>query len=146
MAVLLCFAILSILTLITLFVIALKALIKQKKVSDVKTDFINNITHELKTPLATLAISTKILERKDIRENEKHFNNLVATISRQNNRLQQLIDQVLNNSLEDTEIELQKEKINSEVFLNSIITDFKISNPSISISTEFCIIENFLIS
>lgn len=144
MAVLLCFAILSILTLITLFIIALKALIKQKKVSDVKTDFINNITHELKTPLATLAISTKILERKDIRDNEEHFNNLVATISRQNKRLHKLIDQVLNNSLEDNEIELHKEKINSEVFLNSIITDFKISNPSISISTEFCTIETSL--
>jgi two-component system sensor histidine kinase VicK len=36
---------------------------------------------------------------------------------------------------------LQKEKINSEVFLNSIINDFKISNPSISISTEFCTTE-----
>ena len=137
MAMILCFAILSILTLITLFVIAIRALIKQKKVSDVKTDFINNITHELKTPLATLSISTKILERKDIRENEKYFDNLVATISRQNNRLQQLIDQVLNNSLEDNEIELQKEKIDPEVFLSSIINDFKISNPSIAISTEF---------
>ncbi|MFM9989034.1 sensor histidine kinase [Flavobacterium sp.] len=144
MAMILCFAILSILTLITLFVIAIKALIKQKKVSDIKTDFINNITHELKTPLATLAISTKILERKDIRDNEKHFDNLVATISRQNNRLQQLIDQVLNNSLEDSEIELQKEKINSEIFLNSIINDFKISNPSIVISTEFKSIETSL--
>lgn len=137
MAMILGFAILSILTLISLFVFAIKALIKQKKVSDIKTDFINNITHELKTPLATLAISTKILERKEIRDNQQHFDNLVATISRQNNRLQQLIDQVLNNSLEDSEIKLKKEKINSEVFLNVITNDFKISNPSIAISTEF---------
>jgi len=137
MAIILCFAILSIVTLITLFVIALKTLIKQKKVSDIKTDFINNITHELKTPLATLAISTKILERKDIRENEKNFEDLVATISRQNNRLQKLIDQVLHNSLEENEIDLQKEKINVELFLHSIINDFRISNPAISISTTF---------
>jgi signal transduction histidine kinase len=127
----------SIVTLITLFVIAIKALIKQKKVSDVKTDFINNITHELKTPLATLSISTKILEQKDIREYEQNFNAILNTISRQNNRLQSLIDQVLANSLAENEIELQKEKINTEDFLFSIIEDFKIGYPKISIETDF---------
>jgi len=127
----------SILTLITLFVIALKALIKQKKVSDVKTDFINNITHELKTPLATLGISTKILEQKNIRENDENFNAIVNTISRQNNRLQSLIDQVMANSLAENEIELQKEKINTEAFLLSIIEDFKIGNPKINLETGF---------
>jgi two-component system, OmpR family, sensor histidine kinase VicK len=131
------FALLSITTLISLFVIAIKALIKQKKVSDIKTDFINNITHELKTPLATLGISTKILERKDIRDNEAHFNNIISTISRQNNRLQNLIDQVMTNALGHSEIELQKEKIASETFLNAIIEDFKIANSKITIITNF---------
>ncbi len=129
-------SLLSILTLVTLFVIAIKALIKQKKVSDVKTDFINNITHELKTPLTTLGISTKILERKDIRDNEVQFNTILHTISRQNNRLQNLIDQVMANSLGENKIELQKEKIDSETFLNTIIGDFKISNPKINIITD----------
>ncbi|MBP1225509.1 sensor histidine kinase [Flavobacterium sp. 1355] len=137
MAFVLALSLFSIATLITLFVIAIKALIKQKKVSDVKTDFINNITHELKTPLATLGISTKILEQKDIRENEQNFNAILNTISRQNNRLQNLIDQVLANSLAENEIELQKEKINTEDFLFSIIEDFKIGYPKISIETDF---------
>ncbi|MBL0738392.1 HAMP domain-containing histidine kinase [Flavobacterium sp. GN10] len=130
-------SLLSILTLITLFVIALKALIKQKKVSDVKTDFINNITHELKTPLATLGISTKILAQKSIRENEENFNAIVSTISRQNNRLQNLIDQVMANSLAENEIELQKEKIDAEDFLLSIVNDFKITFPKINLKTDF---------
>ncbi|EJL60389.1 sensor histidine kinase [Flavobacterium sp. CF136] len=130
-------SLLSILTLIMLFIVAIKALIKQKKVSDVKTDFINNITHELKTPLATLGISTKILEQKNIRENDKNFNAIVNTISRQNNRLQNLIDQVMANSLAENEIELQKEKINTEAFLFSIIEDFKIGNPKINLKTDF---------
>jgi signal transduction histidine kinase len=130
-------SLLSIATLITLFIIAIIALIKQKKVSDVKTDFINNITHELKTPLATLGISTKILEQKNIRDNDANFAAIVNTISRQNNRLQHLIDQVMANSLAENEIELQKEKIVSEEFLLSIIEDFKIGNPKITIQTDF---------
>ena len=127
----------SIATLVSLFVIAIKALIKQKKVSDVKTDFINNITHELKTPLATLGISTKILAQPSIRDNEENFNSIVNTISRQNNRLQNLIDQVMANSLAENEIELQKEKIEAEDFLLSIVNDFKITFPKINLKTDF---------
>lgn len=105
--------------------------------SDVKTDFINNITHELKTPLATLGISTKILEQKNIRDNDENFNSIVSTISRQNNRLQNLIDQVMANSLAENEIELRKEKIETEDFLLSILNDFKITFPKIDIRTDF---------
>lgn len=130
-------SLLSVLTLITLFVIAIKALIKQKKVNDIKTDFINNITHELKTPLTTLGISTKILERKDIRDNDENFNAIVNTISRQNNRLQNLIDQVMANSLAENGIELQKEKIETEDFLLTIVNDFKITYPKINLQTDF---------
>jgi two-component system, OmpR family, sensor histidine kinase VicK len=137
MATVLFFAVFCILTLVSLFVIAIKALIKQKKASDVKTDFINNITHELKTPLTTLAISTKMLERKGIRDDENHFNNLVNTISRQNNRLQQLIDQVLNNALGESQIELQKEHIKAEEFLLAIVKDFQMAHPTIVIETNF---------
>ncbi|MGE8343974.1 MAG: sensor histidine kinase [Flavobacterium sp.] len=127
----------SIAILISLFVIAIRSLIKQKKVSDVKTDFINNITHELKTPLATLGISTKILAQKNIRDNDENFNSIVNTISRQNNRLQNLIDQVMANSLAENEIELQKEKIEAEDFLLSITNDFKITFPKINLKTDF---------
>ncbi|PZX92137.1 sensor histidine kinase [Flavobacterium aquariorum] len=137
MKMILLLSLLSILTLITLFVIAIKALIRQKKVSDVKTDFINNITHELKTPLTTLGISTKILERKDIRGNEVQFNSVLNTISRQNNRLQSLIDQVMAHSLGENEIELQKEKIDAESFLKTIVADFKIVFPKVTIETHF---------
>jgi len=138
-------SLISILTLITLFVIAIKALIKQKKVSDVKTDFINNITHELKTPLTTLGISTKILERKDIRDNDEQFDSILNTISRQNIRLQNLIDQVMANSLGENEIELQKEKIVAEDFLNAIVADFKVAFPKVTLEAQFNTKETLLV-
>ena len=137
MSLLLFFAFASIITLITIFVITIKALIKQKKISDIKTDFINNITHELKTPLTTLSVSTKILERKEIRENEVVYNQLLNTINRQNDRLQSLIDQVLSNSLGFEEIELHKEKIKTNSFLKTIISDFSMAYPNIKIESNF---------
>ena len=145
MALILIFAIVSILTLIILFIIAIKALIKQKKVSDIKTDFINNITHELKTPLTTLAVATKILQRNEIRENEHAFTSVVDTIDRQNNRLQQLIDQVMTSSLGYEEMELRKEKVAAHPFLNRIISDFKITCPNITIVTHFNAFETTLV-
>ncbi len=130
-------AVCFILVLITLFVIALKSLIQQKKISDIKTDFINNITHELKTPLATLAVSTKLLGRPQIAENPEHFNGLLDTINRQNSRLQNLIDQVMTNALGHNEIDLQKEKTTMPDFLNIIIADFKLAFPQVEIHTDF---------
>ena len=137
MALLLILAFLSITTLIVLFVITIKALLKQKKISDIKTDFINNITHELKTPLTTLSVSTKILERKEVRENELKYNQLLSTINRQNERLQNLIDQVMTNSLGFEEIELQKETVKTNLLIRDIVNDFKISQNQIEIITDF---------
>ena len=130
-------AVCSILVLVTLFVIALKSLIQQKKISDIKTDFINNITHELKTPLTTLAVSTTLLSRPQIAANPEHFNGLLDTINRQNNRLQNLIDQVMTNALGHNDIDLHKEKTAMPDFLNMIISDFQIAFPKVEISTNF---------
>lgn len=124
-------------TLITLFVIAIRALIKQKKVSDIKTDFINNITHELKTPLTTLSVSTKILQREDTKNDPELFDSVVDTISRQNIRLQNLIDQVLVNSLGYEEIELTKEKADIHKLLQTVCNDFAIAHPNIDFKSNF---------
>lgn len=139
MATILILSILSMLIVISLFVIAIKALIKQKKVSDVKTDFINNITHELKTPLTTLSISTKILERKEVQENELIMNSVIETISRQNIRLQNIVDQVLNSSLGFEEIELQKEKIQPNFLIKTILDDFYLAYPNVKINSDLSI-------
>lgn len=124
-------------TLVTLFVVAIRALIKQKKVSDIKTDFINNITHELKTPLTTLSVSTKILQRKETKSDPELLDTIVDTISRQNIRLQNLIDQVLVNSLGYEEIELSKEKIDIHNLLQTVCNDFKVAYPHIDLKTDF---------
>lgn len=137
MASLLILSIISIMVLISLFVIAIKALIKQKKVSDVKTDFINNITHELKTPLTTLSVSTKMLAREEVQQNQETFSKILDTVDRQNVRLQNIIDQVMNNSLGFENIDLKKEKTRITDLLQTIIKDFKLAFPEVTIRQQF---------
>ncbi|MFK8058507.1 MAG: sensor histidine kinase [Polaribacter sp.] len=112
---------------------SIKNFITQKKIADIKTDFVNNITHELKTPLSTLTLATKMLKLNEVVTSSENANSIVNTIERQNKRLQKLIDQVLNNSLGYQEIKLQKEVVNANEYLNMIVDDFQLSLNSKSI-------------
>tara|TARA_R110002126_G_scaffold124451_4_gene266542 strand:+ start:48315 stop:49706 length:1392 start_codon:yes stop_codon:yes gene_type:complete len=126
---------------------AIKSFITQKKIADIKTDFVNNITHELKTPLSTLTLATKMLKVDANITGSENAKSFVNTIERQNKRLQNLIDQVLNNSLGYQEIQLKKEAVKADEYLNTIIDDFKLSlhsrniiiNKSITIQKEIYI-------
>jgi two-component system phosphate regulon sensor histidine kinase PhoR len=106
---------------------SIQSLITQKKIADIKTDFVNNITHELKTPLATLTLATKMLKKDKAVAKSIISGNTLNIIERQNKRLQNLIDQVLNNSLGYKDIELKREFVNPSAYLNTIIDDFALS-------------------
>lgn len=113
-----------------LFVIGLlyysiKNLITQKKIAEVKTDFINNVTHELKTPLATLGIATKSLRNEAIKNSPEAFDNTLGIVERQNSRLQKLIDQVLTNSLSAEELQLNREQVSDNTFFKDLLFDFE---------------------
>ena len=130
---------------------SIKSLITQKKIADIKTDFVNNITHELKTPLATLTLATKMLNKNEVKEQPQLVDNTINTIDRQNKRLQKLIDQVLNNSLGYQEIKLNKEHVDIENYLNIVLDDFILSikskditlNRSFSVSKKTIKIDKF---
>ncbi|WP_434036989.1 sensor histidine kinase [Formosa sp. 4Alg 33] len=106
---------------------SIRNLLKLKHISDVKTDFINNITHELKTPLATLSIATKTLSSKFAQDNKEIAKVSIDTINRQNVRLQNLIDQVVDNSLGYNDIKLNLEQVNLTDFTNEICDDFSLT-------------------
>ena len=131
--------------LIFIFVIGLlyysiKNLINQKKISEVKTDFINNMTHELKTPLATLSIASKSLKNETIKNTPEIYLNTLQIIDRQNSRLQKLIDQVMSNSLGSQDINLNKEQIIDQIYFNNLIADFKLSvqHIDLTIHNQIC--------
>lgn len=140
MAILLIFSVLLFLFVVGLLYYSIKTLINQKKITEIKTDFINNITHELKTPLATLSVASKILKNKEIRNSAEAFDHTLSIVDRQNTRLQKLIDQVLTNSLSANDIVLSKDAVVDNKFFNDLIADFKLSTQQheLSIVNNVC--------
>ena len=69
------------------------------------------------------------------------MNSVIETISRQNIRLQNIVDQVMNNSLGFEEIELQKEKVKPYSLIKTILDDFHLAYPNVEIQSELSTLE-----
>lgn len=77
------------------FVYTLFVILKQRRLSEIQKDFINNMTHEFKTPISTIAISTEVLKDPSIREMPERLINYATIIENENNRLKQQVERVL---------------------------------------------------
>lgn len=78
------------------FIYTISSILKQKKISEMKTDFINNMTHEFKTPVATIMIASEALKDPEINDNIARVNKLAGIIYDENVRLGNHIERVLN--------------------------------------------------
>ena len=81
-----------ILLVVLFFAYSILAILKQKRLSEIKTDFINNMTHELKTPISTISISSDALLKADSLETTKRYAHIIKT---ENNRLKNQVERVL---------------------------------------------------
>jgi two-component system phosphate regulon sensor histidine kinase PhoR len=106
------------LVLIFIFAYTIYAIIRQKKISEMKTDFINNMTHEFKTPVATIMIASEALKDPEIVADKKRISRLAGIIYDENVRLGNHIERVLSIArLEKKELKLER----SEVNMNDLI-------------------------
>jgi two-component system phosphate regulon sensor histidine kinase PhoR len=125
MRLMLTMSLLSMLAIITLFIITLRNWIKQKHLSDVKTDFINNITHEFHTPLSAIMVANKNIQNEKILGNKTALRSLSEIIERQSQRLKLLIGQVLDIAAID-KLSVHKEPEDLNLLVKDILTDFSI--------------------
>ena len=113
---------------------------KQKKISEIKNDFINNMTHELKTPIATISLASQMLSDKSITENEKNPEALSEIISDESSKLEYLVERVLQMALFEREsISFNMNDINIHELLDKTINNFglQIRNRQGKISKNF---------
>lgn len=88
-----------ILLIIGVFWYTINTILKQKKISQIKNDFINNMTHELKTPIATIGLACEALTDKELKRTDSMVNNFVGMISDENKRLGTLVENVLKSAI-----------------------------------------------
>lgn len=101
------------LVVIVFFAYTLFVILKQKRLSEIQKDFINNMTHEFKTPIATIALSTEVLKSPEIIRQPERLLSYATIIENENKRLKQHVERVLQMAKLDKEsIELKKEPVN----------------------------------
>jgi two-component system phosphate regulon sensor histidine kinase PhoR len=120
-------SILLIFILIGLFYSSISTIYKQKQLSVVKNDFINNMTHELKTPISTISLACEALSDKSLLLNTEIQSSYIGMIKDENKRLSVLVDNVLKSAVWDsTHLKLNFSKINLHDIIQKVSQNFDI--------------------
>jgi two-component system phosphate regulon sensor histidine kinase PhoR len=125
---LLCSSFAMILLVAGCMIFILKTLFREKRLSAVKNDFISNITHEFKTPIATVSVALEALSNSEIRKDEEKNKRYLFHARNEVERLSFLVDKILNIAVyEDGESPLAKEEIIIDDTIKELINIYKIT-------------------
>ncbi len=118
---------------LTFFGYSIWVIIKQRQLSEIQKVFINNLTHELKTPISSIGLAAQVLSNRQIIETPDRLFNYVRIINEQSTRLAKNVEKVLSlATLEKNKIQLVKEEIGLGVFLKNTVARFRQSELGIS--------------
>ncbi len=127
MSVLMAGALIFTLIILLTFSTAILIIVKQKRMSDVKSDFINNMTHEFKTPIATISLAADSIINQKIIHNPEQIQYFTGMIKEENKRMNSLVESVLQMSLLDKkEFSLKPSKTDVHGLINKAITQMSL--------------------
>ncbi len=115
-----------IIIIIASFTFTIFTIMRQKKLSEMKNDFINNMTHEFKTPIATVSLACEALNDKDVIRSESLINNYIHIIHEENRRLGSMAEKILQTAiLEKGQVRLRMTHIDIHHLLNEVIKNIR---------------------
>lgn len=104
--------------LLVTFIFTIVVVFRQKRYTEIKNDFMNNMTHELKTPIASISLAAQMLNDKSLTKSESMINHLGGVIQEETKRLRFLVEKVLQMSMFDRKKTVFKKK---ELDLNEMV-------------------------
>ncbi|MEP7142622.1 MAG: HAMP domain-containing sensor histidine kinase, partial [Ferruginibacter sp.] len=112
---------------ITAFFLTVRALLKQKKLSEIKSDFINNMTHEFKTPLATISLAVDALKNEKVINDREKMNYFTGIIKEENKRMNKQVETILQAALLDRqEVQLNLKKTYAHDLITSALNNINL--------------------
>lgn len=134
-------AILFTLIITAAFFITIRTLLKQKKLSEIKSDFINNMTHEFKTPLATISLAVDALKNEKVTGDKEKTEYFTGIIKEENKRMNKQVETILQAALLDKqEVQLNLKKVDGHDLivkaLNNIQLQVEEKNGKLQVSME----------
>ena len=96
------------------FLFTIVVIFRQKRLTEIKNDFINNMTHELKTPIASISLAAQMMNDESVTKSEQMTKHLSGVISDESKRLRFLVEKVLQMSMFDKKSIVFKKKISDE--------------------------------
>jgi two-component system, OmpR family, phosphate regulon sensor histidine kinase PhoR len=109
------------------FVLTIRTMLNQKKISEIKSDFINNMTHELKTPLATISLAIDAIGNEKVMDNKDKIRYFSGIIKEENKRMNKQVESILQSSLlEKNEIALNLQTIDAHQVINHTVENLQL--------------------
>ncbi len=109
------------------FFVTLKALLKQKKLSEIKSDFINNMTHEFKTPLATISLAVDALKNEKVMNDRTKTEYFSGIIKEENKRMNKQVETILQAAMLDKQqIQLNLKTLHANDLISTAVNNMKL--------------------
>jgi signal transduction histidine kinase len=112
---------------ISIFIITLWVIFRQKKLSEIKNDFVNNMTHELKTPISTISLASQMLSDPGIPMENKNISHISKIIEAESKRLGYQVEKVLQMAVFDRgKIVLKEKNMNLHELTEAVVNNFSL--------------------